>query len=124
MLRVPDQSRRARGRWGEDRAVAHLRRAGLHVVARNWRPAARQIRGELDIVARDPETGVIVICEVKARRTGGHGGAVAAVGPDKQARIRRLAECWLLDHGPAPQGVRFDVIAIDGVSLRHWTSAF
>ena len=121
---MPDQSRRALGKWGEDRAVAHLRRSGAEILARNWRPHHRQVRGELDIVARDLATGLIVVCEVKARRTARHGGAVAAVSPGKQQQIRTLAECWLLDHGPALQGLRFDVIAIDGVSLRHWPAAF
>lgn len=121
---MPDQSRRARGRWGEDRAVAHLRRSGYEILARNWRPHHRQVRGELDIVARDPTTGLIVMCEVKARRNARHGGAVAAVTAVKQQQIRTLAECWLLDRGPTPDGLRFDVIAIDGVSLRHWPAAF
>ena len=118
-----DLSRRARGRWGEDRAARHLQRRGYHIVDRNWRAPEREIGGELDLVAcRD---GVVVFCEVKARRSNGHGGAVAAVGPVKQDRIRRLAASWLRHCGPDDvAGVRFDVIAIDGVRLRHWERAF
>lgn len=121
---MPDRSRRARGRWGEDRAAAHLRREGYEIVHRNWRSPEREVGGELDIVARCASTGVVVVCEVKARRSASHGGAVAAVGPAKQERIRMLAESWLRVHGPAPAGLRFDVVAIDGVTLRHWPSAF
>lgn len=123
-MRVPDQSRRARGRWGEDRAVAHLRRSGIEIVARNWRSPEREVGGEIDLIARDPVADVVVFCEVKARRDGRHGGAVAAVGPAKQERIRSLAESWLRVSGEPAGGVRFDVIAIDGVALRHWTAAF
>ena len=122
-----DQSNRARGRWGEDRAVRHLRQLGYRIVDRNWRAPEREVAGELDIVAA--LDGVIVVCEVKARRNGRHGGAIAAVGESKQQRIRALAESWLRhtdagEHGEVRTGVRFDVITIDGVRLRHWESAF
>ena len=117
-----DLSRRARGRWGEDRAVAHLRRLGYEILTRNWRSPERHVGGELDVVACDGD--VLVVCEVKARRSGRHGGAVAAVGPAKQERIRTLAESWLRTHGPLPGGIRFDVVTIDGVELRHWRAAF
>ena len=88
-----DLSRRARGRWGEDRAVSHLRRLGYRIVARNWRSPEREVRGELDVVAELDD--VIVFCEVKTRRTAGFGGAAAAVDEPKQARIRGLADSWL-----------------------------
>lgn len=117
-----DHSKRARGRWGEDRAVAHLRRAGYDVVDRNWRSPERYLAGEIDVVARAGD--VIVFCEVKARKTAAFGGGAAAVGEAKQQQIRRLAESWLRDHTVAFDGVRFDVIAIDGVRLVHLEAAF
>jgi putative endonuclease len=118
----PDRSRRARGAWGEARAVAHLQRLGHRVLDRNWRPAERQLRGELDIVATDGD--VLVVCEVKARRSAGHGGAAAAVDERKQERIRHLAACWIADHDWSGDGVRFDVITIEGVRLTHFRQAF
>lgn len=118
-----DQSRRALGRWGEDRAAGHLRRAGYRIVDRNWRSPEREVRGELDLIALDGD--VLVVCEVKTRRHGRHGGAAGAVGIAKQHRIRRLAESWLRQRGGAATGgIRFDVITIEGVELRHWRSAF
>jgi putative endonuclease len=119
-----DRSSRARGRWGEERAVAHLRRLGFTIVDRNWRSPEREVPGELDIVAIDGESDLVVFCEVKARRRGGHGGAVAAVGVVKQRRIRVLAESWLRCRDHVAAAVRFDVITIDGVVLRHWDAAF
>ncbi len=118
-----DLSNRSLGRWGEDRAVRHLRRLGYRVVDRNWRAPERELPGELDIVAADGD--VVVVCEVKTRRRGSPGGAVGAVGATKQQRIRALAASWLRHRpGEGDGGVRFDVIAIDGVHLRHWVSAF
>jgi putative endonuclease len=65
-----------------------------------------------------------VFCEVKARRSGAYGGAVAAVTPSKQAQVRRLASSWLRAAGSPDIDVRFDVIAIDGVRLTHYEAAF
>jgi putative endonuclease len=120
-----DASKQARGRWGEDRAARHLRRLGYRIVDRNWRAPERTLRGEIDLVAWSG--GPIVFCEVKARRHAGHGGAIAAVDGAKQQRIRLLAESWLRHHGTTIDGwdgVRFDVITIEGVALRHWEAAF
>ena len=117
-----DQSKRARGQWGEDRAAAHLRRADHSIIDRNWRSPERHVRGEIDIVAHCD--GVIVFCEVKARRSAGYGGAACAVDDRKQAQIRLLAESWLRTNDLPFDGVRFDVIAIDGVRLVHHPSAF
>ena len=117
-----DQSKRARGQWGEDRACAHLRRAGHTIIDRNWRSPEPYVRGELDIVSRLGDT--IVVTEVKARRSGGFGGAVRAVDAAKQQQIRHLAESWLRTTRIDCDAVRFDVIAIDGVRLEHLERAF
>lgn len=116
---------RSRGRWGEDRAAAHLRSLGFEIVARNWRSGWRELPGELDLIARRGD--LVVFCEVKARQRSGYGGAAIAVGETKQARIRALAAAWLAaDDSPvdADVDVRFDVIAIEGVALTHHAAAF
>lgn len=117
-----DLSKRARGRWGETLAVTHLRRLGYRIVDRNWTYRTAEVRGELDVVARHGD--LVVFCEVKARRSGGYGGAVAAVDERKQQRIRALAAAWLSEHDGSLLDVRFDVIAIEGVSLEHYEAAF
>ena len=119
---MQDLSNRARGHWGEARAAAHLCSLGFVILDRNWRPSERQLRGDLDVVARRDE--LIVFCEVKARRSGRFGGAAAAVDPGKQDRVRLLAASWLRQRQPGDVGVRFDVIAIDGVVLTHHPAAF
>ena len=117
-----DRSKQARGRWGEDRACALLRRTDHEILDRNWRSPERHVRGELDIVASSGPT--IVFCEVKARRQTSFGGAAAAVDHRKQEQIRTLAESWLRVNDVRYDGVRFDVIAIDGVRIDHLESAF
>lgn len=100
------------GSHGEDLAVAHLQARGLEVVARNWRIAAGDLRGELDVVALDHSAGLVVIVEVKTRSGRGYGGALAAVTPRKQRRLRRLAAAFLVDARLPYRQVRFDVIGI------------
>jgi putative endonuclease len=115
-----DWSGLARGRWGEDRAAARFRSLGFQIVDRNWRSTDREQRGELDLVAR--RGGLVVFCEVKARRYAGR--AVWAVDDRKQGRVRALAEAWLREHDLHDVDVRFDVVAIEGVRLVHHESAF
>jgi putative endonuclease len=80
------------------------------VLDRNWRCR----NGELDLVAR--LRGTLVFCEVKTRSGSCFGQPAEAVGPAKQARIRRLAARWLQEHrhrlGARPAVLRFDVAAI------------
>jgi putative endonuclease len=113
-----DLGKRARGRWGEERAARHYERAGYRVLDRNWRSST----GELDLVAE--RDGIIVFCEVKARRNDRFGPAAAAVGPEKRRRIRRLALEWIDANDPSRRGIRFDVVAITGVDVRVFEAAF
>ncbi|GFE14076.1 hypothetical protein Sgleb_21230 [Streptomyces glebosus] len=103
----PDTRRRALGRYGEDLAARRLIEAGMRILDRNWR--CRD--GEIDIVAADGDA--LVVCEVKTRRAGWYEHPMAAVRPEKTARLRLLAERWLERHGgPPPGGVRIDVIGV------------
>ena len=115
---TPDRSNLARGRWGENLAASHYRRLGYAVLDRNWRSPT----GELDLVVE--RDGIVVFSEVKARRTDRYGPAAAAVGLDKQRRIRRLAQEWLELHVPRRRGIRFDVVAITGTRVELIESAF
>ncbi|MEU3188025.1 YraN family protein [Streptomyces sp. NPDC006923] len=103
----------ALGRYGEELAARELTAAGLTVLARNWRCGRT---GEIDIVARDSDArgaDLLVVCEVKTRRTGVFEHPMAAVTPAKADRLRRLAACWLERHGgPPPGGVRIDLIGV------------
>ena len=107
-----------RGRWGEDLADEWYLAHRYQVVARNWRCPI----GELDLIVR--RRRLIVVVEVKARRTDAFGPAAAAVGPAKQQRIRRLAAEWLATTGTAGVEVRFDVVAVTGTTIEVLEGAF
>ena len=113
---------RSSGAWGEELALRYLTRQGYTLVERNYRTRY----GELDLVVRSGTT--LVFVEVKLRRTTGFGDPLEAVTPRKQARIRSLAERYLLDREPAFDTVRFDVVGIllgkGPPSVRHIEDAF
>src|SRR6266545_1304831 len=94
------------GRRAEALACDRLAAAGLVMVARNWRCR----HGEIDLVATAP--GLVVFCEVKARRSSAYGTPAAAVTARKQTRLRALAAAWLATTAHPPSRVRFDVIAV------------
>ena len=108
------------GRAVEERAAGWYRGHGYQVVDRNWRCP----EGEVDLVAVRRRDRLVVFCEVKARRSGRFGSAAEAVGPDKQARLRRLAACWLREHRGGAAGVRFDVAAWDAGRFEVVEGAF
>ena len=104
-------ARAAFGRYGEELAARSLTEAGMTVLERNWRCPHRERHGEIDILAADGDA--LVVCEVKSRTEGGGEHPMAAVTARKTERLRRLAECWLADHGgPPPGGVRIDVVGV------------
>ena len=103
------------GLAGEALAARHLREDHrLRIVATNWRVVDGPLRGELDLIALDPPTGSLVVCEVKTRRDAGRfGGATAAVDPRKHQRLRALTGAFLRDQPARYASVRLDLIAID-----------
>lgn len=103
------------GDLGEELAARHLRcDDGLELVTRNWRLAAGELRGELDLVAVDPREGLVVVCEVKSRRDAARfGGALAAVPPRKRAKVRALTAAFLRQAALPYRRVRLDVVAVD-----------
>lgn len=111
--------RRRIGQAAEDAAVEFLRAQGLEVLLRNFRFRL----GELDIVARDGPT--LVIVEVRARTSDHFGGAAASVGARKQTKLRRAAALLLQQHRELSNlPVRFDVIAVKGSRVEWIRHAF
>src|SRR5262245_12916578 len=99
--------RQALGASGEGLAARRYVAAGYEVLDRNWR--CRE--GEIDLVLR--RDGVVVFCEVKARRGAGYGTPAEAVVASKQRRIRLLAVRWLAAHPGVSAELRFDVAAVE-----------
>lgn len=113
---VSRQERALRGRRAESLAAAHLERAGLTIVARNYRCKA----GELDLVAREGRT--LVFVEVRFRSSDRFGGAAASIDRAKRARLVRAAEHYLLGR-PAP-ACRFDAVLVTGSDVQWIRNAF
>jgi putative endonuclease len=90
---------------GERAAWEAYRRRGYRLVVRNWRCPL----GEVDLVMEHGD--VLVVCEVKARASTLHGHPYEAVTPEKQRKIRAVAEAFL-GIRPAPGRVRFDVASV------------
>lgn len=96
----------ALGKYGEELAARFLAKQGWTILERNWRCSA----GELDIVASKDR--VLVICEVKTRRSTRFGSPLEAVTPQKLQRLRRLAGIWIASHTEHPNTIRIDVVSV------------
>ena len=115
------------GERGEDAAFFHLRAQGYTVVARRW--GSPRVRGDLDLVAWDGDT--LVVVEVKTRTAHDLAPAETAVDRDKQTQLRKLARLWLRQlpgHYRDRVGLRFDVISVyllpEGAEFEHFRQAF
>ena len=115
-------NRSALGRYGEDLAAEHLRKAGYRILERN----VRTRHGEIDLVAQDGDCMVFV--EVRTM-------ASAMMVPEesvsrrKQRQVASLGLRYLQEHGKEDADWRADVVAIevdpDGKPLRleHYLNA-
>lgn len=107
------------GRAAENAAVTFLESKGLEILLRNFRRRA----GELDVVALERDT--LVIVEVRIRSSNGFGGAAASVGFRKQTKLRRAGALLLQQRNDlASLRVRFDVIAINREGIQWIKHAF
>jgi len=96
----------ALGAHGEAIAARHLVQQGMVVLDRNWRCPD----GEIDLVLRHGR--VLVVCEVKTRRSAAYGTPLEAVTAAKAARLRRLAAQWVAAHDLRVPDVRIDLVGI------------
>jgi putative endonuclease len=115
--------RRDVGRQGEALAAQFLSDQGWVVTATNWRCAA----GELDIVARDGAT--LVVVEVRTRRAPRLGRPEESLGYAKRTRLFAVTQALLRELGWRGAW-RIDVIAIELAGagrpqrLTHYPNAF
>lgn len=94
------------GRKGEEIAASHLLKLGYRIIERNFRCRL----GEIDMVAE--EAGELVFVEVRTRSSHVFGLPEESVGWDKQARLRRLAQYYLISHRHSQRRCRFDVVSV------------
>ena len=100
---------RAVGAAYEDLACRQLEKAGMEILARNYRVRA----GEIDIIARDKEE--LVFAEVKYRKNRLYGGAEYAISEAKKQKIRKVAQWFMAQNHLLPDETfcRFDAVLID-----------
>jgi len=95
------------GEKGEQLALSFLSSQGYLLLERNFRCRL----GEIDLIMKDGKT--VVFVEVKSRSSRNWGLPQEAVHPRKQAKIRRVAQYYLLLKKISEVPVRFDVVAVD-----------
>ncbi len=102
-----------RGERAERLAAAHLTRAGLQLLERNYRCRL----GEIDLIMRDGAT--LVFVEVRERRHGGFGSGADSVDRRKIRRLVAAAQHYLQNQPRLPP-CRFDVVSVDGDDNLTW----
>lgn len=109
------------GKQGEELAVGYLREKGYVILDLNFRAG----RNEIDIVARDGDT--LVIVEVKARRSTFFAEPEYSVTLDKQKALIRAANSFI-NRKNIDLETRFDIIAIllngQQAHINHLVDAF
>ena len=103
---MPQDSRKQLGDRGEALVADWLQQQGWSILAQQWHCRW----GELDIVARS-RAGGLAFVEVKTRRRYSidQGGRLA-ITPQKQQKLWRAAQQFLLEHpGHSDSPCRFDV---------------
>lgn len=100
------------GSNGEELAARYLTDSGMCIIDRNWRCP----EGEIDLVAVDGAT--LVIVEVKTRSSLAFGHPLEAISPAKLARLHVLAGVWVRANARYFTHRRIDAVSVldDGVS--------
>jgi putative endonuclease len=95
------------GKWGEALAAKFVEKKGYDIIERDWKSGHH----DLDIIARDEDT--LVIIEVKTRRNRLFGDPEEAIDYKKRQSLQSAINHYVKSHHVnAP--VRFDIISIVG----------
>jgi len=109
------------GKKGEELARGFLENLGYKVLETNWRSG----KHELDIICMDK--GVLVIVEVKTRRSNVFGEPETAVTKDKQKALIRAANSYIFRKQMNCE-TRFDIVSVlispKGQEIHHIIDAF
>ena len=113
------KNKRLIGAKYENLAVAKLTDEGYTILERNFSCKL----GEIDIIALNKEA--LVFVEVKYRTNVSNGFPEEAVNYRKQRKISLCADYYCMIKGIYDnENIRFDVIAVDDGSIRHYKNAF
>lgn len=101
------------GDLGEDLACDYLVGQGYEIIKCNYRTGF----GEIDIIALEGDT--LVFVEVKKKSSERFGAPGEMITPKKLVKIRRTAECYLMEHDITNAAWRIDAVLISksGIEL-------
>jgi len=113
------------GDKGEDLAIELLESKSYTIIKRNYRYG----KGEIDIIAKDPQEEGLVFIEVKSRKSLEYGSPEEAITKNKIKQLKRIAELYLYENEIKEILCRFDVIAIlmlpgEKPQIEHYVNAF
>ncbi|MBW4839784.1 MAG: YraN family protein [Paenibacillaceae bacterium] len=117
--------RKDRGRKAEQAACEHLLSHGYTVVERNWRCRT----GEIDIIARQGNTLVIVEVRSRSQQAAAFGTPAESITARKIKQVRDTTAVYLHRTGLSDANIRFDVVAVtfgrdEELELEHIQAAF
>ena len=111
------------GRWGERMAEEYLTRKGYSICHRNWKMGHRDI----DLTALSPDGDVMVMVEVKTRRSTDYEQPEQAVDWRKMRNLATAANAYIHRY-QIDCDVRFDIITVVGdgqtAQIQHIEDAF
>ena len=113
------------GRWGEEKAAEYLIKKGFYIRHRDWKSGHRDI----DIVAIDEDSTILLFVEVKTRQTDFYGSPDEAVDREKRKNLLAAAHEYILAYHMEWIEQRFDIISVVGtndenVKITHIEDAF
>ena len=115
------------GKMGETIAANYLAKNGYRIEAANFSNEIGYRVGEIDIVARDPESGETVFFEVKTRQKKRSAYLIPelSINRSKYRKLSRIIGRFLRQNGMEDTPHRIDAIAIEAdlktrkATLRH-----
>lgn len=107
------------GLKAEASAKEYLQKKGYELLDAN---VAYRNTGELDIIAKDGNT--LVIVEVRYRATPAYGHPLETLTRTKRQRIVKATACYLSETKPKYDDLRFDIISITEKEIEHIKNAF
>ena len=110
----PKPAHLQKGDNAEQQALSFLQEKGLKLVCSNFRCKT----GELDLVMKDG--AVLVIVEVRFRKSEQFGGALASITRQKQTRIVATTQHYVIINKLSNCAISFDVVAISGDNRLDW----
>lgn len=101
----------------EQQANEFLQQQGLRLLGKNFSCKL----GEIDLIMLDEDTYVFV--EVRFRKASSYGGGLESITVNKQNKIRKTAQYFLLQNKLIDVPCRFDAVAItnqQGMTRFNW----